>query len=104
MNGGTVHVQRPGKQRAMAAVTAALVIVALSAALRSIEASRPASNVGLPHVASSVRDPSVNAPVTCASGEGACWQRMRPDRPSMRPTTHNVEIQAATKYAAQTGR
>ena len=90
-------------QRAMAAVTAAVVIVAMSAALRSIEASRAASNVGPAHVASSVGAPPVNAPATCASGEGACWQRMRPDRPSMRPTPHNLEIQAATKYAAQAG-
>lgn len=46
MSGRTVRVQRPGMQRAMIAVTAAVVVVALSATFRSIEASGPTSDVG----------------------------------------------------------
>ena len=92
MNGRTVRVQ-PGMQRAMAAITAAVVVVALSAAFRSIEASRAASNVGPTHVASSV---------------GATPAEAAP-RPAVHPVAHggssphSLAIQAATKYEAQAG-
>ena len=94
MNGRTVHVQQPGIQRAMAAVTAAVVIVAMSAALRSIEASRAASNVGPAHVASSVGAPSAEAANRPALHPGVHGG----------PTPHSLAIQAATKYEAQAGR
>jgi len=88
MNGRAVRVQRPGTQRAMAAVTAAVVVVALSAALRSIEASRATTNVGPAQVA------SVAPPTEAALHPGV----------HRGPTPHSLAIQAASKYQAQAGR
>jgi hypothetical protein len=74
----------------MAAVTAAVVIVALSAALRSIEASRTGSNVGPTHVASSVVAPPAEAALHPVAHRG--------------PRPHSLAIQAATKYESQAGK
>jgi hypothetical protein len=94
MNGRTVRVQRPGMQRAMAAVTAAVVVVALSVAFRSIETSRAPSNVGPTHVASSVGAPPAGAASRPASHPVAHGG----------PVPHSLKIQAATKYEAQIAR
>jgi len=88
MNGRTVRVQQPGIQRVMAAVAAAVVVVALSATFRSIEASRPASNIGPAQVG------SVTPPTGPALHQGVHGG----------PTLHSLAIQAATKYEAQAGR
>jgi hypothetical protein len=75
----------------MAAITAAVVVVALSAALRSIEASRAASNVGPTHVAASVGAPPAEAAPRSVLHPGVHGG----------PTSHSLAIQAATKHEAQ---